>query len=134
MPRPLWFAVLFLPLSPSIVSLATAGDPQGQGPVRRPPPEPREGSVDNDYGGTVTEVTKDLITIQSIVWAGEKPKKFAVSKTLAAGKVPKEPRWRDVPDRNPALPAPTMPNPVMPEYMYRLTDVKVGDCVAIGYA
>ena len=53
------------------------------------------------------------------------PKRFAVSETLAAGRVPKDPR------------ATNRPHPVyrvQDSYMYRLTDVKVGDWVCICYA
>jgi hypothetical protein len=90
------------------------------------PLKAREGGVNNHYGGVVTEVTKDSITIQWVNSFGEKPKKFAVSETLAAGKVPIERRVR----AGFARPG----NPMMPEYMYRLTDVRVGDCVGIFYA
>jgi hypothetical protein len=70
-------------------------------------------------------VTKDSITIQWPDLPDKKPKRFAVSQTLAAGKMPKE---RRLP------PGPVRPNPMMPEFMYRLTDVKVGDLVTILYA
>lgn len=119
----IWFATLLSLLFPEVASLATAGHPQGQ--VRFPPREPREGSVDNNYGGTVTKVTKDSITIQSIVWPEEQPRTFAVSESLAAGKVPVEPRRQ---------PGARHTYFVAPEYMYRLTDVKVGDSVGISYA
>jgi regulation of enolase protein 1 (concanavalin A-like superfamily) len=49
------------------------------------------------------------------------PRRFAVSETLAAGKVPMEVRL--LPGRQPG----TVPVP----YMYRLTDVRVGDWVSI---
>ena len=81
--------------------------------------------MDADYGGVVTEVTKDSITIQWVNTPGEKPKTFAVSETLAAGNVPIEGRLPTGLARR---------NPLMPEYMYRLSDVKVGDCVGIIYA
>jgi hypothetical protein len=85
--------------------------------------------VENGYAGTVTEVTKNSITIQWVNSPGEKPKTFAVSETLAAGKPGIEPRVPPGWVRNP-----TNPMPVMPQYMYRLLDVKVGDCVGIFYA
>ncbi len=125
MARIICLAVLVSLLSLGIVSPATAGNPQGRGVVRSPPREPREGSVDNNYAGVVTGVTKDSITIQWTVTHGEKPKTFAVSETLAAGKVPMEPR------RQPDV---MFTYSVMPQYMYRLTDVKVGDEVGICYA
>src|SRR5262245_49213013 len=54
------------------------------------PQEPKEGSLMVLYCGTVTEVTKDSITIQ---WPGEeKPKKFSVSETLASGGFPTKSR------------------------------------------
>lgn len=55
----------------------------------------------------------------------EPPKTFAVSEALAAGKVPVEPRM---------LPGAQHAYLVLPEEMYRLVDVKVGDCIAILYA
>jgi hypothetical protein len=96
--------------------------------------------VNRDYQqGTVTAVTRDSITIQSPemtrmtqrfdpdgvkrwvteVLQAQPPKQFAVSEVLAAGGVPMEPRgsYR-----------------VFEDYMYRLTDVKVGDWVNIKYA
>jgi hypothetical protein len=79
----------------------------------------------NDYAGTVTKVTKDSITIQWVNTPGEEPKTFAVSEALAAGKVPSEPRM---------LPGAKKGYFVIPSFMYRLTDVKVGDCVSILYA
>jgi hypothetical protein len=127
MSRIIWLVPLVSLLSPGLVSLATADYHPCQGRAGATPLKPREGdSVNNDYGGTVTAVTKDSITIQWVNLQGEKAKTFAVSETLAAGKAPIEPRM---------LPGQTRPgNPMMPEYMYRLTDVKVGDCVAIVYA
>src|SRR4029077_5104518 len=55
----------------------------------------------------------------------EKPKKFPVSETLAAGKIPMEPR---------PIPGRRNPYPVMESSMYRLTDVKVGDSVLVRYS
>jgi hypothetical protein len=74
------------------------------------------------YWGVVTEVTKNSITIQG---SDEWPKTFPVSETLAAGKVPMEPR---------RVPGWEREYHVSESYMYRLTDVKVGDWVSIGYA
>ncbi len=129
--RTLWLATLVSLLSPGIVSLATADYHPCQTRVPSPPREPRKGdSVDNGYSGTVTAVTKDSITIQWVNAPGVPPKKFAVSETLAAGKAPLEPRR--LPGTPP--PPPVRPASIMPEYMYRLTDVKVGDCVGIRYA
>jgi hypothetical protein len=127
MPRTVCYAVATLLLSQGIASLSAADYHPCQGAVvpSPPPQEPREGRVDAGYGGIVTEVTKDSITIQWVNRPGEKPRKFAVSETLAAGNVPIEGR----------LPAGQLRrNAMMPEYMYRLTDVKVGDCVGIFYA
>jgi hypothetical protein len=87
------------------------------------PRAPKEGRVNEPYCGVVTEVTKDSITVH---WPGEKkPMKFAVSETLAAGKVPKEPRAVPGINHKYLVPAPSM---------YRLKDVKVGDWVTIDYA
>lgn len=134
MPRLIWFMTLALLLSPGLVSLARADNYSCQGWSHNPPDVPREGRINNDYAGIVTAVTKDSITIKWVNTPGVKPKKFAVSETLAAGQVPKDRRVMDNPDRNPALPPPRMDRPVDPEYMYRLTDVRVGDCVGIIYA
>jgi hypothetical protein len=40
------------------------------------------------YGGVVTEINRHSITVK---FAKDKPKRFSVSETLAAGKVPTEP-------------------------------------------
>jgi hypothetical protein len=120
------YASLVLLLSFSFNPCAAAECHPCQGSGRNPPREAKEGRLNNTYGGTVTDVTKDSITIQWVNTPGEKPKTFVVSETLAAGKVPIE---RRLPPGQP-IPA----NPMMPEYMYRLKDVKVGDCVSIFYA
>src|SRR5262245_36670352 len=91
----------------------------------RPPYVPKDGDVDVPYYGTVTEVTKNSITIQWTATPGEKPKTFAVSETLAAGKIPMEPR---------PIPGTTHKYSVTPAFMYRLTDVKVEDWGFISYA
>jgi len=132
MSRIIWFAALVSLLSPGLVPLVAADCHPCQGRVvpsapRKPGPSD---SVNNDYGGVVTEVTKDSITIQWVNSPDEKPKKFAVSETLAAGKPGIEPRL--LPGR--PAPPPGARNPTMPEDMYRLTDVKVGDCVGIVYS
>jgi hypothetical protein len=124
MSRTIWFLASVSLLASGTGSLV-ANDPQVPGPVRPAPLEPREGSLNNDFGGTVTKVTKDSITLQSINRPEEEPRTFALSETLAAGKVPIE---RRLP------PGQVRGNPMMPEYMYRLTDVKVGDCIGIFYA
>jgi hypothetical protein len=69
----------------------------------------------------VTEITKSSITIQ---WPGEPPKEFALSDDLAAGRVPSKPH---------VIPASPRGYRVPPEFMYPLTDVKVGDVVVIYY-
>jgi hypothetical protein len=102
--------------------LAQARQPNPLMKVQKKPIEPKEGTVNWHYGGKVTELTKNSITIQ---WAGEKPKKFAVSDTLAAGKVPKNPRLQ---------PGQVQGYHVSTWEMYRLTDVKVRDSVMIKYA
>ncbi len=81
--------------------------------VRRHYPE-KSGSP-----AVVTEVKKDSITVK----CGEETKQFPVCDALAAGKI-SEPRPLDgrVIYRN------------FEPYMYRLTDVKVGDWVGIYYA
>lgn len=81
------------------------------------PPEPREGALGRRYVGTVTEVTKNSITIE---WPGEKPKKFSVSETLASGGFSVNSRTRS--------------STVFPPFCYRFTDVKVGDRVDIRFA
>ncbi|MBA4062337.1 MAG: hypothetical protein C0501_01260 [Isosphaera sp.] len=125
MPRTIWSLTLVSLLASGIVSPVAAGIPRGQGAADVPPLEPKEGSVNNDYAGIVTKVTKDSITLQSINRPKDAPWTFGVSETLAAGKVPVEPRRQ---------PGARYTYSVMPEYMYRLTDVKVGDSIAIGYA
>src|SRR5947207_1304045 len=94
-----------------------------------PVPEPAKPRVLNNdavnvpYIGSVIAVPPSAITIQ---WPGETaPKAFAVSNTLASGKIPSDPR-----------PSPTRlkPYPVADQDKYRLTDVKVGDVVMIHYA
>ncbi len=111
-----------------------------------PPRQPIIEFVNQRYPqGIVTAVTKDSITIekpespQMVQEIGPDgmgrwvmklspalpPKRFAVSEDLAAGRVPKNPRATD------------RPRPVyrvQDTYMYRLTDVKVGDWVCILYA
>lgn len=122
-----WFTALVSLLPHALVSSATADYHPCQGWVApSPPPKPRVGdSVNNGYGGMVTEVTKDSITIQWVNTKDEKPKKFAVCETLAAGKPGIVPR--------------PIPNSVYTYsawgiFGYRLADVKVGDCVSIFYA
>ena len=86
------------------------------------PIEPTEGTVNWPYWGTVTERTKESITIR---FGDDKPKKFAVSETLAAGMIPKEPRLQPGQTRGCFVSTPDM---------YRLSDVKVGDWVMITHA
>lgn len=86
------------------------------------PWKPTKDAANIPYSGTVTEVTKNSITVK---WPGVEPKKFAVSETLAAGGIPKEPRMR---------PGVRQPYTVDEPYLYRLTDVMVGDQVVIIYA
>src|ERR1044071_6944626 len=68
---------------------AFADEPKIDPRVSTKPFEPREGAVDVLYGGLVTEVTKDSITIQwTVNWVVSrdvKAKRFVVSETLAAG-------------------------------------------------
>jgi hypothetical protein len=104
----------------SVAVLATAAGRDN--PASRPPPQPPDECGGVPYWGTVTELTKDSITIR---FADEKPKRFPVSETLAAGKIPKEPR---------PLPGRNYKYVVSAPYMYRLTDVKVGDSVTIYYS
>ena len=126
MSRVLWVAALVSLLCSPPVALTAADCHPCQGLGRNPPRAAKEGQVNISYAGVVMDVTKDSITIQWVNTPGEKPKTFVASETLAAGKVPIE---RRVPAGS-ALPG----NPMMPEYMYRLKDVKVGDCVGIFYA
>jgi len=105
-------------------STGVASPPQ----VSRPEPyEPKEGQVNITYWGVVTELTNDSITIQFDRQKDRKPKPFRVSETLAAGKIPMEPRKY-------ASPVGPRAYLVFPDAMYRLTDVKVGDWVGIKYA
>jgi hypothetical protein len=88
-------------------------------------PPPKNDAVYVPYWGVVTELTKNSITIRG---PGEEPKAFPVSETLAAGRVPAEPRLfidRDGRRRDYG---------VAESSMYRLTDVKVGDWIGIKYA
>src|SRR6059058_2429446 len=98
-------------------SLAMAAPPQDAEP-RREPREPKDGDVCVPYWGLVTELTKTSITIQFDCQKDRKPKTFMVSETLAAGQIPKDPR--PIPGRN-------YKYVVSAPYMYRLTDVKLGD-------
>ncbi|MBN9121028.1 MAG: hypothetical protein J0I06_18070 [Planctomycetes bacterium] len=104
-------------------SLAVAGPPQGSAPPE-PPRVPQGDTVNVSYWGTVTELTKDSITIQ---FPNEKvkPKKFPVSEVLAAGQIPMGVQ------RIAGQPGGYT---VSASEMYRLTDVKVGDWVLIGYS
>jgi hypothetical protein len=106
-----------------------ADEPTTNPRVSTKPFEPREGAVNVPYGGFVTEITKDSITIQwtvnGVVARDVKPKRFPASETLAAGKIPKEPRPQ---------PGSNGKYLVLPSDMYRLEDVKVGDLVSILYA
>jgi hypothetical protein len=83
---------------------------------------PREGGVNQPYWGSVTEVTKESITVQ---YEKDEPKKFVASETLALGKIPMEPRPNPNTNHKYVVPAPCM---------YRLADVKVGDDVSIRYS
>jgi hypothetical protein len=87
---------------------------------------PMNDTTNVPYWGTVTALTKDSITIQ-FHNKKVKSKTFPVSETLAAGKIPMEPRLM------PGLRGPR-DYFVCSSYMYRLTDVKVGDWVNIAYA
>src|SRR5262249_50058545 len=124
MSRTLWLAAMVLLLCAVPVSLAVDCHPCQGTEVPSPPNKPKRGgaedSVLNVYGGIVTEVTKDSITVQWVNSSDEKPKKFAASEALAAGKPGIEPRW---------LLGLKQPYSVDPECGYRLTDVMVGDCI-----
>lgn len=120
------------------VQAANAPDDPARPPPKFDPPlplEPKKDTVHIPYEGTVTGVTKTSITIQypTIEWPGwEKPrefnpKEFATSLALELGQFPQSPRPR--PD---GTPTPTWT--LRPEFMYRLTDVKVGDIVMIRYS
>jgi hypothetical protein len=113
MKLPIWLGVFAL-----LSSLPSAV--RAEEPTR--PWKPTKDAVNIYYSGTVTEVTKDSITVR---WPGEQPKKFAVSAALAAGEIPKEPRL---------LPGMKQPYTVRDCLRYRLTDVAVGDEVWIAYA
>ena len=106
-----------------VASLTVASSPQHPASAN-PPRVPLNDAPNLSYWGTVTELTKDSITIQ---FPNEKvkPKKFPVSETLADGKIPMKPRLIAGQPRGYTVAA---------SEMYRLTDVKVGDWVAISYA
>lgn len=127
MSRVVWFSVLVSLLLSDTRGLTAADCHPCQGVARNPPRQPRPGdSANNSYAGVVTAVDKNSITIQWVNIPGEKPKTFTASDTLAAGKPGIEPRRLSE-----NAPPPT---PMMTEYMFRLKDVKVGDCVGIRYA
>jgi len=116
--------------------------------------EPKVEFVGKDYRvGIVTELTRDSITIhcheivsdaatpgpngatlwtKKVIPAAKEPKKFALSETLAAGKIPKEPR----PFARPPLPGIGRRQEFHVSYsqMYRLSDVKIGDWLIITYS
>lgn len=118
---------ILVPLLSLIGASLVLADPPQEPTPRRVPLVPRNDAANVPYWGTVTELTKTSITIQFDSQKDLKPKQFLVSETLAAGKIPMEPR---------RMPGPLGPReyPVSPTQMYRLTDVKVGDWVAISYA
>jgi hypothetical protein len=125
MRRPVLFAVLapFLFLAPS----TPAGGARADGSAKAPQ-QPRVEFANKPYPqgagphGIVTGVTRDSITIQR---PGEPPKQLAVSAVLASGGVPKDPRPTG---------RPGPPYRVLEPYMYRLTDVRIGDWVMIRYS
>ena len=112
---------LVLVLCVSAASLGGAAPPADPD-SSRPLPEPENDAGGVSYWGKVTELTKDSITIQFEI---DQPKRFPVSDTLAAGKVPKNPR---------PIPGRRDPYFVRASLMYRLTDVKEGDLVQIYYS
>jgi hypothetical protein len=87
----------------------------------RPRPPRAGGTGPGSYYGTVTDLTKDSITI---TFRQETPVWFRVSDTLASGgyaTVTKPiPGWQT--------------RAVSPSYMFRLKDVKIGDMVDIYYS
>jgi hypothetical protein len=105
-------------------SIVEAAPPDEKAPLQKPP-EPRDGSAENSYWGTVTEVTKTSISIQFDNQKDVMPKSFPLSETLAAGKFPVERR---------VMPGVRTRRWLTPANMYRITDVTVGDWVAIHYA
>ncbi len=103
-----------------LLQFVVAQQPNPQAKVQTVPvAPPKEGTVNWPYWGSITEVTKDSVTIE---YKGEKPQKFVVSETLASGGVPRNPRLQ---------PGRTQGYHVSPTEMYRLIDVKVGDFVMI---
>lgn len=93
-------------------------------PSRRPPPLPMNDAGGVPYWGIVTEIGRDSISVR-IDLPSEQPKRFPLSETLAAGKVPTKAR---------SIPGRQQPYSVMPSDMYRITDVRVGDSVIIRYS
>ncbi len=120
MSRIIRFVALVSLLSPGVPLLMAVDCRPCQGV--KVPPEPRNDAGGVPYCGKVTDVTRTSITVQ---YADEKPKCFAASDALAAGKCPKEPR---------PIPGRQQPYFVQPSMMYRLTDVVVGDWVDICYS
>jgi hypothetical protein len=134
-----------IPFAALALSLASAGVARADdAKSAQPPPEPEVEFVNRPYWGTVTELTRDSITIAkaervltteqiapdgtrrwlTVVQPAQPPRRFLVSAVLAAGGIPKDPR--PVPGRRAYR---------VPEaYMYRLMDVKVGDWVYVMYA
>lgn len=91
--------------------------------VTIPPLEPEKDCVDQSYWGEVTHLTKESISIR-FPSKESKAKRFLTSETLSAGLIPAKARpW---PGSGPYV--------VVPSAMYRLSDVKLGDWVAIWYA
>jgi len=86
------------------------------------PQPPRAGTTGRGwYYGTVTELTKDSITV---TFGKEKHELFPLSDILRSGGFAK---WES--------PVPGWPSfSVMPSQMYRLKDVKTGDMVSIEYS
>jgi hypothetical protein len=122
--RLLSLLVAWVLLQSSFAPASAKADSQDGTPPVSEPPEPRDGDVYIPYWGRVTELTCTSITIQFDNQKGLKPKQFLASETLAAGKIPLEPRPK---------PLQRQTYSVMPSSMYRLTDVKVGDWVLIHY-
>src|SRR5437660_1675138 len=118
-------AALTVLLSPvlllSLVSSAIAW-PQQQPRPDKNIPEPNSDCGGVAYDGKVTALTRDTITLE---YGDDKPKTFTVSGTLAAGDIPMQAR---------PIPGRARPYHVSPTWMYRFTDVKVGDWVELRYS
>jgi len=109
----------------TVVAITSAGTVVLAQPLPRPQPPAVPGDGGHlAYWGQVTQLTKMSITIQGPDLTIPQ-QQFGLSDDLAAGKMP-----------NPQRPLPGRPQTqsVSPQFLYRITDVRVGDEVTILYS